>query len=65
VANDYFSFFSSHTKIGNQPLEDLARYGYKISRQVAKSKNTTRCWQTNLIYQLNMAISKEMGYKYF
>jgi hypothetical protein len=38
-----FSIFSCHTKIDDQPLKNLAKFGYKTNKQVEKSKNTIRC----------------------
>jgi len=60
----FFSIYSCDTKSGDRPPKDLAKSNYKSNRQLEKIKNVTGCWWTTLIYQLNMEISKEAGYKY-
>jgi hypothetical protein len=57
----FFNFFMSHQK---WRLATRRLSGYKSNRQAEKFKNITGCWWTTLIYQLNMEISKEAGYKY-
>jgi hypothetical protein len=38
-----FNFVSSH--IGNQPQEELTKFGYRSERKVEKSKNPAIFWQ--------------------
>jgi hypothetical protein len=42
--SDFFSIFSCRIKSDDQPLEDLAKSGYKSNTQVEKSKNITGYW---------------------